>query len=187
MGDDDMTVESPKLRAALGQFPTGVVIVTALTPGGERIGMTMNSFSSVSLEPPLVLFSINRRALSYPKWQTVSRYAINVLNDEQEKLSIQFAHSEGDKWNGVELASERYGVPILPTALISFECEAYARYDGGDHEIFIGRVVRIYEGNANRRHPLVFFEGRYRQLARDRANATEAPDLQGLGSGLYSW
>lgn len=160
-----MPFESRRLRDALGQFPTGVVIITALAASGERLGMTVSSFNSVSLDPPLVLFSVHRQANSFAAWQQVPCYAINVLNEEQEELSNRFARAKGEKWTGLSPLAGATGVPVLPNALVTFECESHARYDGGDHEIFIGRVVALRDNLVKRGRPLVFFDGRYRQLA----------------------
>jgi flavin reductase (DIM6/NTAB) family NADH-FMN oxidoreductase RutF len=157
--------DARRFRNALGRFPTGVVIVTAVAPDGARIGMTVSSFNSVSLDPPLVLFSVHRQALTFPIWQKIGSFAINILNEEQETLSNQFAHAKGEKWDGVMPLAGVTGVPIMPNACAVFECKAHARHDGGDHEIFVGRVLEIHEHPVNRGRPLVFFEGRYRQLA----------------------
>ena len=160
-----MLFDTRRFRNALGRFPTGVVIVTAVAPDGARIGMTVSSFNSVSLDPPLVLFSVHRQALAFRVWQKIGRYAINILNEEQETLSNQFARAKGEKWDGVMPLSGATGVPIMPNACAVFECQAHARHDGGDHEIFVGRVLEIHESPVSRGRPLVFFEGSYRQLA----------------------
>ena len=167
--------DSRRFRDALSRFPTGVVIVTAATRDGERLGMTMSSFNSVSLDPPLVLFSIRRAALAFAQWCEVTHYAVNVLAEEQEGLSNQFARARGDKWDGVTPRIGGTGAPLMPNASVAFECAAHARHDGGDHEIFIGRVVEIHEQAARR--PLVFFEGRYRRLA---AAASATPPEEAL-------
>lgn len=154
-----------KFRNALGQFPTGVVVATARTQAGELIGMTMSSFNSVSLDPPLILFSVHRKTMSFEAWQSISRYAINVLNEDQEQVSNQFARAGGNKWEDISVLTSASGVPLLPNAAVVFECVSHARYDGGDHEIFLGRVEAMHENAFTRGRPLVFFEGRYRQLA----------------------
>lgn len=176
-----MSIDQRRLRDALGQFPTGVVIVTAVTAAGERLGVTVSSFNAVSLEPPLVLFSVLRRAHSFAAWQAASHYAIHVLNAEQEQLSNRFARPMGEKWIGLAPLVGASGAPLLPNALVIFECQAYGRYDGGDHEIFVGQVVALHENSTTRGRPLVFFDGRYRQLA-SAAHAT--PDDAVL---LHGW
>ena len=120
-------MDSRKFRNALGQFPTGVVVATARAPTGELIGMTMSSFNSVSLDPPLILFSVHHKTLSFPAWQSIPRYAINVLNEEQEQVSNQFARSKGDKWEGISPLTGDTGVPMLPNAAVVFECETHTR------------------------------------------------------------
>jgi flavin reductase (DIM6/NTAB) family NADH-FMN oxidoreductase RutF len=105
-------MNSRRFRDALGQFPTGVVVATARTAAGQLIGMTMSSFNSVSLDPPLILFSVLRRARGFAAWQTVERYAINVLNEEQEQISNQFARATGDKWDGISPLTSETGVPM---------------------------------------------------------------------------
>jgi len=160
-----LAIDPRRFRDVLGQFPTGVVIATARTADGERLGMTASSFNSVSLDPPLVLFSVARQALTYAIWKTVERYAVNVLHEEQEQLSNQFARAKGDKWEGLTPLTGETGVPIMPNAAAVFECSTYARYDGGDHEIFVGRVLAMREHPVHRGRPLIFFEGQYRQLA----------------------
>ncbi len=177
-----MSFDARRFRDALGQFPTGIVVVTANAPSGERIGMTVSSFNSVSLDPPLVLFSVLRRANSFAAWQSVTRYAVNVLSEEQEELSNRFARPMGDKWIGLPPLRGETGLPILPNALATFECEAHARHDGGDHEIFVGRVVALRENLAKRGRPLVFFDGRYRRLA-----TTDAGHVAAEGVFLHGW
>ena len=176
-------MDSRQFRNALGQFPTGVVVATARTAAGQLIGMTMSSFNSVSLDPPLILFSMLRQAHSFAVWQAIDRYAINVLNEEQEQVSNQFARSKGNKWEGISPLAGDTGVPMLPNAAVVFECETHARFDGGDHEIFVARVAAIQEHPFNRGRPLVFFEGRYRQLA-SSANAHTPPHEAVL---LHGW
>ncbi len=171
-----------RFRDALGQFPTGIAVVTADAASGERLGITISSFNSVSLDPPLVLFSVLRRANSFAAWQAVARYAINVLGEEQEELSNRFARTMGDKWIGLPPLRGESGLPILPNALATFECEAYARHDGGDHEIFVGRVVAVRDNPGKRGRPLVFFDGRYRRLASADAGHAAADGLL-----LHGW
>jgi flavin reductase (DIM6/NTAB) family NADH-FMN oxidoreductase RutF len=174
-------VDTRRFRDALAQFPTGVTIITAMTNAGERLGMTISSFNSLSLDPPLVLFSILREAHSFAAWQQAERYAINVLNEDQEELSNKFSRPKGEKWIGQTVLSGKTGVPLLPNAVIAFECEAYGRHDGGDHEIFVARVVELHENLGKRGRPLVFFGGQYRRLVAGEAHTPpeEANYLQG--------
>ncbi len=159
-----MDLEERRFRDALSSFATGVAVVTGLTEAGERLGMTVNSFNSVSLTPPLVLFSVARRARSFAAWTRMSRYAVNILSQQQEELSNRFARPLADKWSGLLVLDGRMGVPLLPNALAAFECEHHARYDGGDHEIFVGRVLALRLSVHKAEPPLIFFGGRYRRL-----------------------
>jgi len=127
--------------------------------------MTMSSFNSVSLDPPLVLFSVDRRALSLPAMSGAAGYAVNILSRSQEALSNQFAKALGNKWRDVAHSLGHADAPLIAGALAHFECEPYAQYDGGDHVIFVGKVLRfsVREDEA----PLVFFRGKYCALAED--------------------
>jgi flavin reductase (DIM6/NTAB) family NADH-FMN oxidoreductase RutF len=164
-------IDPRAFRTAAGRFPTGVTIVTCRSPDGEDIGMTMNSFSSVSLDPPLVLFSVDRRAYSMPAWEQAQAYGINVLAEGQNELSNRFAKPLEDKWQGVPVSRGIGDVPLLDGAIAQFECLPYARYDGGDHIIFVARVERF--GLPSNADPLVFSQGRYNHL---RAGPKAPPD-----------
>lgn len=159
-----MSFDERKFRDALGAFATGVAVITGQTEEGERLGMTVSSFNSVSIAPPLVLFSVARRAHSFAAWTKMSSYAINILSQQQEDVSNRFARPLGDKWAGLIVLDGKTGLPILPNALAVFECEAYARYNGGDHEIFVGRVLTLRVSPHKQEEPLIFFGGRYRRL-----------------------
>ncbi|KQW20542.1 oxygenase [Afipia sp. Root123D2] len=155
---------SRALRRALGQFATGVAVITAEAADGSVIGLTMSSFNSVSMDPPLVLFSIDRKAFSLAAMSEAKGYAVNILGSDQEHLSNKFAKALGDKWTAVEHTLGYCAAPLLAGALAHFECEPYAQYDGGDHVIFVGRVVRFAAETTS--DPLIFFRGSYRGLAK---------------------
>ncbi|WP_298933546.1 flavin reductase family protein [uncultured Ramlibacter sp.] len=150
---------TPEFRAALGMFATGVTIVTALTPEGQPIGLTANSFASVSLAPPLVLWSLAQAAASLPAFRAGSHYAINVLAADQKALAERFALKGADRWSGVEFTAGISGAPVLAGAAASFECFNRSRYEEGDHLIFVGEVERCSrrEGVS----PLLFHGGRF--------------------------
>jgi flavin reductase (DIM6/NTAB) family NADH-FMN oxidoreductase RutF len=150
-------------RRALGQFATGVAVITAQAADGSAVGLTMSSFNSVSVDPPLVLFSIDREAFSLAAMTKAEGYAVNVLGRDQEHLSDQFARALGDKWAAVQHTLGHAAAPLIADALAHFECVPYAQYDGGDHVIFVGRVVRFSAHSA--KEPLIFFRGAYRSLA----------------------
>lgn len=155
-------VDPRAFRQALGQFATGVAVITAEGVDGSPIGMTMSSFNSVSVDPPLVLFSIDRRAFSLKAMTEARGYAVNILGRDQEHLSNKFARALDDKWAAVEHTLGHMAAPLIAGALAHFECAPYAQYDGGDHVIFVGRVVRFSAYPVN--EPLIFFRGAYRSL-----------------------
>lgn len=161
-GQAAATFDRLAFRRALGEYVTGVTVITAQGLNGERVGMTMNSFNSVSLDPPLVLFSVGRRALSLPVLETAKGLAVNVLSRGQEELSSRFAKAQSDKWQDVSWTPGYMGAPLLTGALAHFECAPYATYDGGDHVIFVVRVVRF--SVAPEHEPLVFCRGSYSAL-----------------------
>lgn len=154
-------LDTRAFRHALGQFPTGVCVVTAAVKG-ERLGMTISSFNSLSLDPPLVLFSVDRRAASLPLWEKANAYAINVLAENQKDISNRFARSLTNKWEGIAWSTGTARAPLLPGTAAVFECTAWAAHDGGDHRLFIARVVRFTASQD--RMPLVFGKGRYAAL-----------------------
>ena len=158
-----------RFRTALSMFATGVAVITAPRREGPPIGMTVASFNSVSLDPPLILFSVDRRSLSLLDLSAASGYAVNVLEETQQDMSNRFAKANGDKWGWRDEAANPRGEPVLlPDTLATFECKPYAQYDGGDHVIFVGRVVRHQARSQGR--PLIFFGGRYHTL-----NGVHAP------------
>ena len=151
-----------RFRNALGQFATGVTAMTCLGPAGERIGVTVNSFSSLSLDPPLILWSLATGANSAASFKLGDPFAVNMLSVDQEAVALQFAKSAGDKFHGVALHTGLDGVPLVAGCVAYLECITDARYPGGDHEIIVGRVRRIF--NVGRR-PLLFHAGAFQTLA----------------------
>ena len=150
---------SVELRAALGMFATGVTIVTARGADGTLVGLTANSFNSVSLSPPLVLWSLARRAGSMPAFRAGSHYAINILAAEQHALAERFASKVGDRFAGVAWQEGTAGAPLIEGAAAVFECFNRSRYEEGDHVIFVGEVERCtHRAGAQ---PLIFHGGRY--------------------------
>lgn len=150
-------------RRTLGEFATGVAIVTAQGPDGQPVGMTMSSFNSVSLDPPLVLFSVRRGASSLPAMTGAKGFAVNLLARDQEPLAERFARTMEDRWNQVDTSLGHAEAPLLTGALAHLECEPYAQHDGGDHVIFVVRVVR-HTVRPDNPAPLIFFRGHYRGL-----------------------
>jgi flavin reductase (DIM6/NTAB) family NADH-FMN oxidoreductase RutF len=150
---------SQEFREALGMFATGVTIVTARTSEGGLIGLTANSFNSVSLTPPLVLWSLARKAGSMAAFSTGSHYAINILSADQQDLARQFAAKDVDRYQGVAFALGASGAPLLDGAAATFECFNRSRYDEGDHVIFVGEVE--YCAHQSGAAPLLFHGGRF--------------------------
>lgn len=159
-------------RQALGAFATGVAVITARGPDGAPIGMTMSSFNSVSIDPPLVLFSVDRRAYSLPAMEQARGFAVNILARDQEAISNRFARALGDKWSDIDRTPGHAEAPLIAGALAHFECEPYARHDGGDHVIFLVRVLR-HAVHAGRPAPLIFFRGRYCDLLDGSAHPSQ--------------
>ena len=150
------TIDSRAFRDALGRFATGITVVTIATRDGP-MGFTANSFASVSLDPPLVLWSPARSAARFPFYAAAQHYAIHVLGAEQSDLSGRFVRG-GAGFDGLAHETGAHDVPILPQALARFDCLQVATHDGGDHLIIVGRVLRA---SARDGQPLVFSQGGY--------------------------
>ena len=146
-------------RSALGTFATGVTIVTARDSSGQSVGLTANSFNSVSLSPPLVLWSLARSAGSMPAFARGSHYAINILSADQRALAERFASKTVDRFSGVAFREGAGGAPILEGACAVFECFNRSQYEEGDHIIFVGEVERCEQREGAL--PLIFHGGRY--------------------------
>lgn len=149
-------------RETLGRFPTGVTIVTALSPDGTPIGVTISSFNSVSLDPPLILWSLSTNSPKLEAFRRASHYAINVLASNQHELSNRFASRAEDRFADVAVLEGLGGAPLIEGCCAWFECTQEAQYPGGDHLVFIGHVERFAQGDEG--SPLVFFDGGYRRL-----------------------
>ena len=150
---------APEFRRALGMFATGVTIVTARAADGSLVGLTANSFNSVSLEPPLVLWSLSRQAGSMPAMSAGTHYAINILAADQRELAERFATKGTDRWAGVRFTEGMAGVPLLEGTVATFECFNRSQYEEGDHVIFVGEVERCShrEGGS----PLLYHGGKF--------------------------
>ena len=150
------------LRDALGCFATGVTVVTCLNEQGDPAGITVNSFTSVSLEPPLLLVCLYKQAASAVALTQASHFAINVLQTGQQPASITFSTRVEDLFGQTPWTCGEAGAPIFEDSLGVFECERFAVYDGGDHHILVGRVVKAsFDASLD---PLLYFRGRYRRL-----------------------
>lgn len=154
--------DTQAFRTALGSFATGVTIVTTCDAKGAPVGMTASSFNSVSLEPPLVLWSIDKNANCFDVFNACSHFAIHVLGEQQQALSDLFGRpSPADKFARLNTRAGIHGSPILPDYNSLFECQLAHRYEGGDHIIMVGQVTRFDQRPGN---PLLFHGGQYRQL-----------------------
>ena len=174
-------IDAKQFRNALGAFTTGVTIVTTCDREGNNVGLTVNSFNSVSLDPPLVLWSLARSSASLDAFLNSEYFAVHILAADQEQLSNLFAQRGADKFAGLTLEHGHGNVPLLGGCSARFECRRAFRYDGGDHEIFIGEVLTFEHFE---RPPLVFQGGKY-ALAMQKAKrsqpeplVSEVPDYQ---------
>ena len=150
---------SPQFRQALGMFATGVTIVTARAQDGTLVGLTANSFNSVSLSPPLVLWSLAQKAGSMAAFSRGAHYAINILAADQQALALQFAAKDVDRYVGVEFQLGQNGAPLLAGTAASFECFNRSQYEEGDHVIFVGEVERCsHRAGAS---PLLYHGGKF--------------------------
>jgi flavin reductase (DIM6/NTAB) family NADH-FMN oxidoreductase RutF len=154
-------------RNALGSFPTGVCVVTTVTTEGVPIGLTCNSFSSVSLSPALVLWSLSLRSPNLSNFLQAPHFAINILAAEQRDISQRFAQSIANKFEGVNHSTGKLGIPLIGDAAAQLECRNETRYYSGDHVIFIGHVLHYAYRQCE---PLVFCRGRYADLTREDAS-----------------
>lgn len=157
-----MSFDTRAFRHALGCFPTGVVVVTA-GPDAARMGITVNSFTSVSLNPPLVLWCMDRRSGRYETFTTSPIFTISVLANDHRSVSARLAKPGEHNLDGLALEATQNGPPGLADALAIFECAREAVHDGGDHAIIVGRVLAFRYRDTGA--PLVFFRGGYRSLA----------------------
>lgn len=157
-----MGVSKEEFRSALGRFASGVTIVTARGPDDALLGITVSAFSSVSLEPPLILVCIDKRASLHGHLTEGTRFAVNILGQDQEHISRRFASKDENRFNGTAYRDSAERVPILDGALASLECRVVHSYPGGDHTIIVGEVesTTIADGK-----PLAYFRGGYVQLS----------------------
>ena len=160
---DLSSVDPQSLRQALGCFATGVAIVTTRGDGNAPVGLTINSFNSVSLDPPLVLWSIAMSAPSLGAFRRRGSFAVNILAEDQVDLCRQFARPSEAKFAGVNYVDGFDDVPLLQGCAAHFECRTFDRYPGGDHEIYLGEVVNL---SSTDRSPLVFHQGRFTQITK---------------------
>lgn len=158
----ETVVGADDFRRVCGHFATGVTIITTCERDGRPTGLTVSAFSSVSLDPPLVLVCVSHKSQSFPALRDGGKFAVNVLRESGEAVSRRFATTRLDKFDGVAYTLSPLGLPLLEDALAHVECMTVSAYPEGDHTIFVGRV----EGaRADSGHPLLYFRGQYQRLA----------------------
>lgn len=167
----ETAIDPAAFRSALGSFATGVTVVTTATSQTSPVGVTASSFNSVSLDPPLVLWSLAKKSLSLDAFITSGHFAVHILSCEQEELSNRFARSGEDKFADTDWHQGRLGSPILAQFAAKFECRTIHQYEGGDHIIFVGEVLDLEQRDLP---PLVFHGGKYAE-ARPRAAISSEP------------
>jgi 3-hydroxy-9,10-secoandrosta-1,3,5(10)-triene-9,17-dione monooxygenase reductase component len=158
---DTSRFDAKELRQVLGSFVTGVTVVTTADAEGKRYGVTANSFSSVSLDPPLVLWSVAKTANCYNAFMKAKHFAIHVLHAGQESVSRLFATKEADKFANLKWHENAKGAPLLDDFSVRFECSTEHLYEGGDHIIVVGRV---HEMSVQDGEPLGFYKGKYAKI-----------------------
>lgn len=153
--------DSLMLRRAFSCFPTGVTVVTTRNPDGTLSGLTVNSYTSLSLDPPLILWALGSHSTSLRAFEAATHFAINILAEDQAWLSRRFATKSHDKFHGVSWHPGIEGVPLLDGCSAHIECRLHSAQPGGDHLLFVGRVERV---DVLSRPPLVYVNGRYRKV-----------------------
>jgi flavin reductase (DIM6/NTAB) family NADH-FMN oxidoreductase RutF len=159
-----MTIDPDSFRSVLGRFASGITVITALDAAGRDVGMTVSAFCSVSLQPPLVQVCVDHAASMYEALQHAERFGVNILASEQEALSRRFAAVESShRFDGIGYTRGENGVVLLDDSLAHLECRVAARYETGDHTLFVGEVERA---EARDGRPLLYYRGGYAQLER---------------------
>ncbi|WP_018605442.1 flavin reductase family protein [Uliginosibacterium gangwonense] len=162
MSTESLSFDATTFRRTLGMFATGIAVITARARDGKPIGLTISSFNSVSLEPPLIVWSLANNSTLREELENCSHYAINVLAKNQQDISNLFASKAEDRFAKLTWEDGLGGAPVLEGCCAVFEVRNTQRYPGGDHVIFIGEVERCDKAE---HEPLVFFGGKYRQLS----------------------
>ena len=155
-------IAADEFRRALGHFATGVTTVTTLDADGRPTGLTASAFTSVSLDPPLILVCVDHKSQSYPPLLERGRFAVNVLRRDQEMVSRRFASTRLDKFDGVPFRMSALSLPLIDEALMQLECVTVSTHVEGDHTIFVGRVERAHVGSGE---PLIYYRGQYDRLS----------------------
>ena len=157
-----MAITNDEFKAALGRFASGVTVVTTKDADGNLHGLTVSAFSSVSMNPPLILVCILKRTGSYSSFQESKVFVVNILDESQQQISNHFASHLDDKFSGQNYELNKNGLPILADCLVNLECSLKHSYDGGDHTIFVGEIEKTTVRDGK---PLVYSQGKYRELS----------------------
>lgn len=160
-GPDVAEIDPLEFRDVLGHFATGVTIVTTRDSDGNPHGLTANAFTSVSLDPPLVLVSVDKKAESHEHLEKSRFFCVNILGEASEDLSNRFAKSGGEKFEGVSHSDRHTGAPVLDDAIAWIDCHLDQIYEGGDHTLFVGRVTGLHAIGGR---PLLYYAGKYHRL-----------------------
>lgn len=155
--------DATAFRQTLGHYASGITVVTG-EAGGAPVGFTCQSFYSVSVDPPLVSFSVMKASTTYPKIAQSGRFAVNVLAHDQDDVSNRFARRGTDKWSGIAWTPASSGNPLINDTLMWVDCELWAEFEAGDHLIVVGRVREMSPPEWHTREPLLYFKGTYRHL-----------------------
>lgn len=156
-------VDAPQFRQLLGRFATGVTVLTSRGASGDPVGMTASSIASVSLDPPLVLVSVDKSNEMHAAMEAGTHFVLNILSAEQEALSRRFAELEANRFRGVSYRENERGIAVLEGVVAHIECEKHSAVPGGDHTVFFGLVVG---GHATDRRPLLYYRGGYTGMSR---------------------
>ena len=156
-----MAIDPRELRNVMGHFATGVTIITTKDVSGKPFGLTANAFSSLSLDPPLVLICVDKKVDCYACFEQSKIFVVNVLSEGQDQLSTRFATKGIEKFEGVAVRQGNLGVPLLEGAVAHIECTLTSAYEGGDHTIYVGEIQSVA---ASGDRPLLFFKGKYSRL-----------------------
>ncbi|MBI77538.1 MAG: flavin reductase [Rhodospirillaceae bacterium] len=158
-----MTIDTKEFRNTVGCFATGITVITTVDVDGLPIGLTANSFTSVSLDPPMVLFCLDRKVASFDSFTIGKGFAVNILSSNQVDVSNRFAQSGPDKWEGFHYETWDSGVPILPGCLANIECCGHSILDAGDHVIVIGEVKNLASAGGDVK-PILYYRGGYKEI-----------------------
>lgn len=156
-------IDPRAFRDTLGHYASGITVIGGFD-GTEAIGFTCQSFYSVSMDPPLISFSVMVNSSTYPRIRETGKFSVNVLSHSQHEVSNQFARKGTDKWAGIEWSPTRNQNPIIADTLMWLDCDLYAEYEAGDHYIVVGRVNEMSPATWHDGHPLLYFKGQYRHL-----------------------